>query len=53
MSTLFFIYYIFWSVGIFPLANAIVERPEDWRLWASLLGMLGAAIVAIFMDAEV
>lgn len=50
MSTQFFIYYTFWALGVYPLGNAIAERPKDWRLWAALLGMLGAAVVAILMD---
>lgn len=53
MSTLFMIYYTFWTLGVYPIGSSIAKRPRDWRLYVSLVGMLGAAIVAIFMDAEV
>lgn len=44
MNTRFLIYYTFWMLGVYPLGNAIAERPKDWRLYVSLVGALGSAV---------
>ena len=39
-----------WIIGGYLLAHALVDRPEDWRLWAALVCMFGIIIISIWMQ---